>query len=415
MQLQLRPLFTSLFVAALAAGAAVQPARLVHAQDQPIRTGIELVAVDFSVYGPGGAPVEDLAPEQVTLRIGGRAREIKSLQYVQLAGPAKRIANSAAAELPPPFGTNYLGDAGRAIIIVIENDALRAAIARHTIDAVSAFVGGLSRRDRVALVTTPRGGLLADLSRDHARVRELLAGISGQASQRATESEKSCRTRDTLNALRGILEGVANVDMPTTIVFVSGGILTPRRDAPLAGPPGPCELRADNFDEVGRAAIATRANFYVIKADDLVIDSASNAFADPAASRFRSSDEELAGMESLAGVTSGTLLRVTPSDTIAFQRVIRETSGYYLAAFEPEAGERNGLTHRLDVSVSRPNATVRVRPRLRPCCAIAATTATCRCAPPRSLPPAPATGGSKSSPLPSRSTSSRPSRRQHSG
>jgi hypothetical protein len=145
---------------------------------------------------------------------------------------------------------------------------------------------------------------------------------------------------------------------------VSGGILTPRRDAPLSGPPGPCELRAVHFEEVGRAAVEARANFYVIKADDLVIDSAANAFADPAASRFRSSDEELAGVESLAGVTSGLLLRLTPSDHSAFETVARQTSGYYLLAFEPESAERNGLTHRVDVAVSRPDVAVRVRPRV---------------------------------------------------
>jgi hypothetical protein len=154
------------------------------------------------------------------------------------------------------------------------------------------------------------------------------------------------------------------VDLPKTIVFVSGGILTPRRDAPLSGPPGPCEIRAVHYDDVGRAAVEARANFFVIKIDDLVIDSAANAFADPAASRFRSSDEELAGLESLAGVTSGTLLRATPSDDSAFGRVIRETSGYYLLAFEPEPSERNGLSHRIDVAVSRPDLSVRVRPRL---------------------------------------------------
>ena len=354
---------TGMIAAAIGAGAAAHVGE--RTQDEPIRTGIELVAIDFAAFGPDGSPVSDLEPAQVVVRIGGRERPIKSLQYVQLAGASSRRGPAAPiVELPPPFGTNYLGDAGRAIILVIENDSLRASIARHTIDAAAGFVATLSPRDRVALVTTPRGGLLADLSRDHLGVRELLAGISGQASQRATDSEKACRTRDTLNALRGILEGVAHVDMPKTIVFVSGGMLTPRRDAPLAGPPGPCEIRTVNFDEVGKAAIETRANFYVVKADDLVIDSAANAFADPAASRFRSSDEELAGMESLAGVTRGTLLHVTPSDHEAFRRVVRETAGYYLVAFEPEPGERNGLSHRLDISVARPDVTVRVRPRL---------------------------------------------------
>jgi VWFA-related protein len=347
--------------AAAAAGVAVRAL----GQAESFRTGIDLVTVDFAAFDRDGRPVPDLQPDQITLKIGGRPRPIKSFQYIQVAGvPSSAHDAPPFLELSPPFGTNYLGDAGRAIILIIENDSLRAAIARHTIDAASEFVAGLSLRDRVALVTTPRGGLLMDLTRDHKRVRELLANVSGQASQRASESEKSCRTRDTLDSLTGLLDGLTGVDTPKTIVFVSGGILTPRRDAPLSGPPGPCELRAVHFEEVGRAAVEARANFYVIKADDLVIDSAANAFADPAASRFRSSDEELAGVESLAGVTSGLLLRLTPSDHSAFETVARQTSGYYLLAFEPESAERNGLTHRVDVAVSRPDVAVRVRPRV---------------------------------------------------
>jgi hypothetical protein len=78
-------------------------------------------------------------------------------------------------------------------------------------------------------------------------------------------------------------------------------MLVPRRDAPTSGPPGPCEIRSAHYDEVGTAASLARANVYVVKPDDFVIDSARNAFVDPTASRFRSSNEELAGIESLAG------------------------------------------------------------------------------------------------------------------
>ena len=92
----------------------------------------------------------------------------------------------------------------------------------------------------------------------------------------------------------------------------------------------------------------------MIRPEDFVIDSAANAFADPAASRFRSTNEEMAGLESLAGVTSGLSLRLTPTDHSAFDRVVRETAGYYLVAFDPEASERNGLSHRVDVQVARP-------------------------------------------------------------
>ena len=84
----------------------------------------------------------------------------------------------------------------------------------------------------------------------------------------------------------------------------------------------------EHYDAVGTAAALARANVYVVKPDDFVIDSAKNAFADPTASRFRSSDDELAGIQSLAGVTSGVLLRLTPADRSAFARITRESAGY---------------------------------------------------------------------------------------
>lgn len=354
----------ALLVLALALGAAVD-AVAPRQGDQVIRGGVDLITVDFSVLGADGLPVPDLTPEQVTLRVNGRERPIKSFQFIRTASPRPHSTTATSyRELPPPFGTNYVGDSGRTIVLIVENESLRPAIARHTMDAAAKFVAGLSPRDRVALITMPRGGLQVDLTRDHARVRELLASIAGQGSPRDTESAKSCRTRETLTALRALLDGLVGIDLPKTIVFISGGILTARRDAPLSGPPGPCELRAVHYDDVGKAAVEARANFFVIKSDDLVIDSAANAFADPAASRFRSSDEELAGLESLAGVTSGLLLRMNPSDHGAFGRVTRETAGYYLIAFDPEPSERNGLSHRLDVEVARSAVTVRVRPRL---------------------------------------------------
>jgi VWFA-related protein len=335
------------------------------AQDAPvIRSGVDLVSLDFSVIGADGRAVSDLALDEVTLKLNGKPRAIKSFQYVNVGGGAAEASLSAPfRELPAPFASNYVGDAGRTIVLVVENESLRPSIARHTMDAAAKFVESLGPRDRIALITMPRGGLQIDLTRDHARVRELLAGISGQGSQRDTESAKSCRTRETLTALASLLDGLAGFDLPKTIVFISGGILTARRDAPLSGPPGPCEIRGVHYDDVGKAAVAAKANFFVIKSDDLVIDSAANAFADPAASRFRSSDEELAGLESLAGVTSGLLLRMKPSDHSAFSRVVRETSGYYLVAFDPDPSERNGLSHRIDLEVSRPNVSIRVRPR----------------------------------------------------
>ena len=333
-------------------------------QTAPIRVGVEYVTVDLQAFGQDGGPVPDLRPDELTLSVNGRPRPIKSFQYVRVGSTLGTPGNLGAPTVAAPFGSNYVGDAGRTIILIIENESLRATVARPATNAAAKFVAALSPRDSVALVTMPRGGLQVDLTRDHAHVRELLAGISGQGSTRTTERENGCRTRDTLIALTGLLEGLIGLDVPKTIVFVSSGLLTPRRDAPQTGPPGQCEIQSVHYDNVGRAAIEARANFYVIRPEDFVIDSAANAFADPTASRFRSTNEEMAGLESLAGVTNGLSMRLTPTDHTAFNRIIRETAGYYLAAFDPEPSERNGLSHRVDVHVARPGVTVRVRPRL---------------------------------------------------
>jgi hypothetical protein len=226
------------------------------------------------------------------------------------------------------------------------------------------FVGTLSPQDWVGVVTMPYGGVLVEPTRDHDRVRKVLPTVSGQASQQTTDSAKSCRTRDTLNALADHLRGLTHLEGPKTVVLVSSGMLLPRRDAPMTGAPGPCELRSEHFEEVGTAAIVSRTNLYVIKPDDFVIDSAKNAFADPSASRFRSSNEELAGIESLAGVTHGQLLRLTPTDRTAFARVARESAGYYLVGFEPRASERNGSYRRVEFDVTRTGVKVRVHPTL---------------------------------------------------
>ena len=333
-------------------------------QTEPFRAAVDLVRLDFLALSQDGQPVTDLAEADVTLKVDGRARDIRSFQFVRLDSAAPTRPAVSAKLLPPPFGTNALDDSGRTIVIILETDSIRANIAQQATGAAAEFVAGLSPRDRVGLVTMPYGGILVEPTRDYERVLKALPTISGQASQQTTDSEKSCRTRTTLNALADHLTGLAHLEGPKTIIFISSGMLLPMRDAPMSGPPGPCELKSVHYDEVGTAAMLARANVYVVKPDDFVIDSAKNAFADPTASRFRSSDEELAGIESLAGVTSGVLLRLTPSDRSAFTRIARESAGYYLVGFEPRPNDRNGSYHRVDLSVARAGTRVKALPNL---------------------------------------------------
>lgn len=329
----------------------------------PVRAAVELIRLDFLALSADGQLVPDLTAGDVILKVDGRPREIRSFQFVRLGLPVSSV-RPGPGRLPAPYGTNALDDMGRTTLLIFETDSIRANVAQQATAAAAEFVGTLSPRDWVGVITTPYGGVLVEPTREHDRVLKILPTISGQASQQATDSEKSCRTRNTLNALADHLRGLAHLEGPKTVVFVSSGMLLPRRDAPMTGAPGPCELRSEHFEEVGSAAILSRSHLYVIKPDDFVIDSAKNAFADPTASRFRSSNDELAGIESLAGVTNGVLLRLTPSDRSAFARVARESAGYYLVGFEARPTERNGSYRRVEFDVGRPGVKIHAHPTL---------------------------------------------------
>src|SRR5688572_4207560 len=185
----------------VALGAAHPLAGPQDTQTPVFRSGVELVAVDFMALSPDGAPVTDLKPEDVTLRVDGRTRLLRSLQWIQVAGPGA----PATDWIPPPFGSNTASDAGRGIIIVLDDESLTTGREAPLRSAVRRFLSALTPRDRVALVTMPYGGLRVDFTNEHDRVAQSLATITGQASRGETGSDAACRTRRTLESLVGLL------------------------------------------------------------------------------------------------------------------------------------------------------------------------------------------------------------------
>ena len=67
-------------------------------------------------------------------------------------------------------------------------------------------------------------------------------------------------------------------------------------------------------------------------------------------------------LDQFAGASGGTLMRVlVGSGEGSLDRVLRETSAYYLLGVEPTQADRDGRTHALKVKVNQRNATVRSR------------------------------------------------------
>jgi hypothetical protein len=339
-------------VLTLAAGCLVAAMALPAAQRQPERA-VDLIRVDLAVVTADGTPITDLQADDLTVRLGGRQRDVRSLQLVR--------SDAAPADgLPAPYGTNAAGAAGRTLYLTLDEDSFRPGREAALREAVDTMLAGLGPADRVALVTLPLGGVRVPLTADRARVRNALGGIAGRGLAGETGSDLACRTRTTLEALIGFLGTLGFRDDPATVLFATGGLAAPRRDAPVTLAPGRCELPVAIYRRVAEAAAGPRAEFYVLQAAD-ILNTGGVQTETIAGTGYRGSDNPVEGLEHLAGVTGGRLLHVSAASAGGLERVLRETSAYYIAGLDPLPSDRTGRPQPLEVRVSRPDAHVRAR------------------------------------------------------
>src|SRR5687768_14707022 len=91
-------------------------------QEVPKRTperGADLISVQFALVSPDGTPVADLRADEVTIRIGGGTRPVRSLQLISFAGTGAAEPSDVIV-LPPPFGTNSSTTTGRTMVLAID-------------------------------------------------------------------------------------------------------------------------------------------------------------------------------------------------------------------------------------------------------------------------------------------------------
>jgi VWFA-related protein len=322
-----------------------------------------LLTVDFLAVSRDGTPINDLTAGDVTIRIGGRMRSVRTLQLISNADPTSGASDSGAADrLLPPFGTNATSNTGRRLVIAIDNDSFRPGREAPLRQAVDRLIAGLSAHDRLALVTMPYGGIKVPFTTAHESVRRALTSIVGNAPPAETGSALACRTRETLSALRAFLDTLGFGDDPAIIMFIASGLAAPRHDAPATLAPGICELKAELFNQVGVAAGAARAHFYVIQPGDAFGQAPALQRENIAGTGYLGSDNPIEGLEHLAGATGGKMLQLTGSAETALGRVLRETSSHYLVGVDADRNDRSGRSQELEVRVKRSDLEVRARP-----------------------------------------------------
>ena len=333
-----------------------------EARQAPAPAG-ESIAVDFFAIGPDGS-VFDLRPEEVTVKIDGKARRIRSLRYINLTTTDPSGIVETRADLEPPFGTNAPAADMRWVTIVLDHESIRAGSERNAISAALRYINTLGPRDRLSYATMPNGGVEIDFTTNHQQVVNALRRFVARAPTEPTEQERSCRSRLLLNTLTDYLNSLSPLQGPKTVVLLSSGVLNPRRDAPMDAPPGQCEIRQIYFQEVSTAASVVRAHLYVVQPDDLKMDSPRSVFADRTASRFAGADQDRAGLESLAGVTGGDFMRIVGPDDPTLTTLTSGFTGYYVATVDVGPSERNGAMHRVAVSIEREQVRVRTNPEI---------------------------------------------------
>ena len=369
---------------------AAQPPAQEPAPAATFRSTVDLVPVDVNIIDHTGKPVTGLAAEDFVLKVDGRPRRVVSVQYV----PSMR-ERGPAVPTPEHYSSNERSSGGRLIMMVVDQGNIGSGRGRAVLRAARNFVSQLSPADRVGLMTLPGAGPQIDFTEHHALVGTMIEKVVGQNSayqtthsmgmaeaaeiQRGNQlvlievTNRACagltgmeltlcqrqistdaltlyslarqRARNSLMALKHLLERLALTPSQKTLIYISEGLVVDR------------EL--SDVSWISEAAAHAQAVLYVLQLDTPMFD-AETARPSPTTTEDRVMGEEGLGM--LAGFTRGALLRVVGNGEGAFKRLSLELSGYYLLSFEPEPGDRDGKSHKISVSVpGRKEVSVRAR------------------------------------------------------
>ncbi len=321
--------------------------------------GVDPVTTDVQALEADGRPVRDLKPEDLTVKMDGKTRTLRSLQLVPVGDAPGSGVRSGAVDVPPPFDTNVLSRVGRGIMLVVDNESLPVGGERPIKQAIAQMASELSPTDRVAVATVPHGGLQLDFTTDRAGLQQALAPVVGQSRNAMTDQEASCQTRMVLEQTIGILNGLDPAAGPTVFILFSGWLVGPRSDTFRAGQQvGSCELTPDNFQQLGNAAAEARTEFYLVQPEH----DSSPAGGSVSTALFGGNRNPQVGLENVAGVTGGQLLHLASGGDNILTRIARETSAHYLLTFDIDPADRSVPGHRLEVRTSRAGVGLRARP-----------------------------------------------------
>jgi len=392
-------LFALLAGIALSAGQAAQSA---PPQTPTFKVQVDYVEVDVLVTDQQGRFVPDLAKEDFRVFEDGKPQSVSTFSLVNI--PVERADRPlfAAQPIEPDVESNERPFDGRVYVLVLDDLHTNFQRSPRVKTAARQFIERyLGANDLMAVVTTggsTSGGqeftnkkrlLLAAVDKFAGRKLEAATLTRGDALQRIGSSSRNGRIDDPEDAERGHNARSTLTDLKNVAEWF-GGVRGRRKSIVLVSEGIDYDI-TDVFnnrsastimDETREAiAAATRSNVSIYTVDprgltslgDDTIGSAtfgadqgvSNSGGRSSDGGIRSLMSELRlsqdSLRTLADET-GWFAAVNSNDfTTAFDRIVRDNSGYYVLAYYPPSDKRDGKFHKIEVRVTRPGLTVRAR------------------------------------------------------
>ena len=355
-------------------------------------TKAEIVLVDVNVVDRDARPVATLTAADFELEVNGQPRTIDSVQFISTTS----TSTTAATPRETAYTSNETATTGRLLLFVVDEGSLRVGANRTVLRSAQSLFERLAPGDMVGLARLPNGAGGVEFTVDRKRITDALMKITGapnmrtgmaqvniseawalesndestfqnavsrecsgmsgpdleacrnalEADARAMLLEASARARATLQSLEALLKNLVQLNTPVNIVMISEGMFVARDRQSMAA--------------LGRLAAEARATIHIIRPAQNFFDVEERASS--SSSRFFDDGLMSEGLDQVAGQTRGSMSVVNGDGKIAFDRLGRELSGYYLLGFEPSEADRTGRERRIKVDVKTRGLTVRARP-----------------------------------------------------
>ncbi len=381
---------------------------IVAAAQQPqFKTDVERILVDVQVVDSQGRPISSLTADDFEVRLDQKIRKVATIRFIRAAAIDAPAAGAPAAGVPagtasPAAEPDATPEVRRDFILAVDESSFHTRYAPAAVRATRGFIERLSPADRVGLYLYPVSKRSFVMTTDHEAVLKELEGVVGTldppisefhltksdvidisagdpdalarvAARACSRTDRSCRERikteantmavmfesqvaASMGGLRTLFTALRQDPDRKTVVVVSGGLLASDR---VGGRPDVSSI----ITTLGELAARSNATLYVLHMDSSFLEAFSAANRDGAStSLLRDQSAEEGGLDRLAGTAGGTLVRIEPgNEDRAFQRILRETSAYYLLGLEPLDRDRDGKPHYISVKVKVHGADVRSR------------------------------------------------------